>query len=276
MVVGSGEGTAGGVRRNKRAKSTRLRALCALLAGIVPLSLMGPATAYNFDHLLRRGSRGRDVKALELRVAGWLPGSARRHVVIDRRFGARTAGAVKGFQRRHGLAVDGIAGPQTFRSLRRLDNRNGSTAHFNFSELDQERNRACPRKANKRAGTFKGGRLPARRIRYNVRKLMWRLEALRNKSRGHPIKIVSGFRSVAYNRCIGGARVSQHLFGTAADILVSTVPARRERRLAKRSHWQGICVLFVRLPQPLGSARREQGLARLQAVVVAPARPMGP
>lgn len=36
---------------------------------------------------------------------------------------------------------------------------------------------------------------------------------------GRPLKIVSGYRSAAYNRRIGGARNSQHIYGRAADIL---------------------------------------------------------
>lgn len=41
-----------------------------------------------------------------------------------------------------------------------------------------------------------------------------RIRALRSR----PLRIVSGYRSPATNRRVGGARNSQHLVGTAADI----------------------------------------------------------
>jgi hypothetical protein len=73
-----------------------------------------------------------------------------------------------------------------------------------------------------------------------VRRLMWRLEAVRKKARGKAIGINSGFRSVAYNDCIGGARASQHMYGTAADARQVEVTNRRQRWLAKRSQFHGI------------------------------------
>lgn len=44
--------------------------------------------------------------------------------------------------------------------------------------------------------------------------------------RGHfnaPITINSGYRTVEYNKKIGGATYSQHIYGTAADIVVKGV-----------------------------------------------------
>lgn len=42
---------------------------------------------------------------------------------------------------------------------------------------------------------------------------------------GVPITILSGYRSAAYNRQIGGARNSQHMTGKAADIKIAGKPA---------------------------------------------------
>ena len=63
--------------------------------------------------LLRRGDRGSAVADLQraLSAAGY-------PVAIDGRFGPETAGAVARYQRDHGLAADGIAGPKTLASLR--------------------------------------------------------------------------------------------------------------------------------------------------------------
>jgi peptidoglycan hydrolase-like protein with peptidoglycan-binding domain len=57
--------------------------------------------------LLRQGSRGAAVKALQRRL----------HVAADGIFGPQTAGAVRRFQRAHHLGVDAIVGPQTWKAL---------------------------------------------------------------------------------------------------------------------------------------------------------------
>lgn len=46
------------------------------------------------------------------------------------------------------------------------------------------------------------------------------LERLRRLCGNKPLRIVSGFRTPAYNRKVGGARRSQHLYNRAADIPV--------------------------------------------------------
>ena len=48
--------------------------------------------------------------------------------------------------------------------------------------------------------------------------LIGRLERLRNLCGGRPLRIVSGYRDQAYNRAVGGAPFSQHIYNRAADI----------------------------------------------------------
>lgn len=63
--------------------------------------------------LLREGSRSPQVARLQnlLKNAGFNPGSA------DGVFGPKTAAAVKGYQKKNDLAVDGVVGQQTWSSL---------------------------------------------------------------------------------------------------------------------------------------------------------------
>jgi zinc D-Ala-D-Ala carboxypeptidase len=190
---------------------------------------------------LRPGDTGRAVKRLQVRVAGWFPDSRHQvHFALDGVYGPQTVAAVKALQSHYGIRATGVAGRATRRVLRRLRDRNGSTAHFDYAEFTQNFNRACSARANAYARTFGGGLVGARRARRNVRRLMWRLEAVRAKGGGMPIGINSGFRSVAYNDCIGGARASQHMYGTAADNRMANVSNRRERRVAKFSQVHGI------------------------------------
>jgi uncharacterized protein YcbK (DUF882 family) len=180
------------------------------------------------------------VKALQVRIAGWYPTSKQRLFRIDGIYGRQTKKAVRAFEAGYGRPVNGIASRKDLRILNWLQDRNGSTKHFDYREFVQNRSSSCSARANAYAGTFSGGRSSPRRVRRNVRKLMWRLEAVRRKGGRRPIGINSGFRSVAYNNCISGARASQHLYGTAADNRMVGVGNRRERGIARRSQIHGI------------------------------------
>jgi uncharacterized protein YcbK (DUF882 family) len=208
---------------------------------MVASGLMGPAAAdYKFDRKLRPGMHGSDVNALQVRVAGWYPSTRQKRFYIDGAYGKQTKLAVERFQKHYSMKPTGIAYDRVFKKLNRLEDNNRSTLHFNFSEFKQRRNRACSAQANAYAGTFRGGMTSRNRVKRNVRRLMWRLEAVRAKGGAHPIGINSGFRSVPYNNCIGGASASQHLYGTAADNRMANVSNRRQRYLAKGSQVHGI------------------------------------
>ncbi len=215
--------------------------VAAVLAAAVMLALTGtPAFAYEFERPLEQGQEGPDVRALQTRVAGWFPRDDQTAMGIDGVFGRKTARAVKAFQRSRGMTADGVAGAAVFEALDELEDDDGSTAHFDWSEFVQNRNPGCSAQANAYAGTFGGGLVAPSVVKKNVRRLMWRLEALRAKAGGHPIGINSGFRSVAYNDCIGGARASQHMYGTAADNRVAEVANRSSRELAMTSQFSGV------------------------------------
>ncbi|MDR0286720.1 MAG: spore cortex-lytic enzyme [Clostridiales bacterium] len=82
------------------------------------LSLVSASLYYNrFDNsvdvLSRRGSTGTEVKQIQtkLKTWGYYTGS------IDGIYGAKTETAVKSFQKKNGLAVDGVAGKNTLAAM---------------------------------------------------------------------------------------------------------------------------------------------------------------
>lgn len=64
------------------------------------------------------------------------------------------------------------------------------------------------------------------------RELVERLQQLRDHF-GVPIIVISGCRCPAYNAHVGGARMSQHKRGTAADIVVQGVEPTDVARVAR-------------------------------------------
>lgn len=48
-----------------------------------------------------------------------------------------------------------------------------------------------------------------------------------------PVNVTSGYRTPEYNTKIGGVKNSQHTKGTAADIKVSEIPARKVQKYLK-------------------------------------------
>lgn len=215
-------------------------AVCLLVLGLVSGLWALPAYGYEFTQPLRKGDKGRPVRALQVRLAGWFPGELHETFNVDGHFGRQTVRTVKAFQKEYGLVESGVARRSLFAILHRLQDNDGSTSHFDFSEFEQNFNSNCGARANAYSGTLGGGLVSPRRTKMYVKRLMWRLEAVRRKAGGKPIGINSGFRSVAYNDCIGGARASQHMYGTAVDQRQANVSNRWQRKLARRSQFHGI------------------------------------
>ena len=211
------------------------------LAACLLIGTASAANAVDWPRRLTKKDEGRLVKKLQVRVAGWFPARDRTRFNIDGTYGEQTAKAVERFERHYGITnPNGAAGPQTFSRLERLADKDGSTRHFAWSEFTQHSNSGCSAQANAYARTFNGGRVSPKRTKRNVRRLMWRLEAVRAKAGGEPVGVNSGFRSVPYNSCIGGASASQHLYGTAADNRVAGITNSKARRIARRSQVSGI------------------------------------
>lgn len=80
--------------------------------GTIPEVYTAPVSSYP---TLRRGMKGEEVKLLQTLLAE--DGST---LEIDGIFGIGTLSAVKSFQKRHKLVVDGIVGPKTWAELAKL------------------------------------------------------------------------------------------------------------------------------------------------------------
>ncbi|MDP9235695.1 MAG: D-Ala-D-Ala carboxypeptidase family metallohydrolase [Actinomycetota bacterium] len=225
------------MNRTAMTRSLGVAVACVFVAQVAAAL---PASAYSFSRSLQQGDTGRDVKALEVRVAGWYPSQNQTTMTVDGRFTAHTTIALKAFQSFYGLAADGVAGTDTYAVMSNMLDPDGSTVNFAWGEFKQNSSPSCSAKANAYAGTFDGGMGSPDRVKRHVRWLMWRLEALRAKGGGHTIGINSGFRSVDYNTCIGGAGGSQHMYGTAADQRMANVTNHSERVLGEASDFSGI------------------------------------
>ena len=213
-------------------RRTLLRGTLAAGAGVAvgPVLLSGAAYAYTWSRTLTQGMTGADVTELQIRVAGWAtssPGHTR--VAVDGDFGTGTATAVRLFQSAYGLSSDAAVGPGTQTQLNALQQSDGSTVHFNFSEF-----------SDRVSGTFAGGKVSTAAAKENARRAMYKLEALRKKLGNVPITVNSGFRSIAHNASVGGASDSMHLYGTAADLGVPGVANRTVYQKAETCGFSGL------------------------------------
>jgi peptidoglycan hydrolase-like protein with peptidoglycan-binding domain len=80
--------------------------------GLAADGLVGPQTWPHLIVAVRQGSAGEAVKAAQTQLNKYGAGLA-----VDGRFGSVTDGAVRAYQGAHGLAADGLVGPQTWQSL---------------------------------------------------------------------------------------------------------------------------------------------------------------
>ena len=152
--------------------------------------------------VLRLSDTGDAVSALHAALLEHeaLPASC-AYEVAEKRYGPATEAAVKAWQRRHGLTVDGMVGPRTWSTLEATDP--PLTKHFDVVDF------AC------RSGVpYPRLWIPGRLV-----SLAEMLEVIWTELE-RPIRITSPYRTPEYNRKVGGKPSSQHLEGRAADIVV--------------------------------------------------------
>ncbi len=195
----------------RRTKSA-LAALTMLCASLFAITTLGapPANAdgcYTWSRSLAPGATGSDVSQLQIRVAGWAGYGTM--LAIDGSYGPATTTAVRNFQSAHGLTVDGLAGPQTMAAIYALQDDDCSTAHFDWAEVDG----GCG------VGGYSGGTVSASQVKENLRRAMWRAEAVRQRLGNKPLRVTSGFRSTSCDRQVGGSGSGYHTYGMALDLV---------------------------------------------------------
>ena len=117
---------------------------------------------------------------------------------VDGVVGPATRTAVARFQLAYGwrrITVDGLYGPQTLGALAQVRVTGRLSEHFSVDELRSKGDRTV----------------------FVHRDLLTGLETLRANV-GRPLSIVSGWRDVTHNHRVGGARSSQHAYGSAPEL----------------------------------------------------------
>jgi uncharacterized protein YcbK (DUF882 family) len=112
---------------------------------------------------------------------------------------------------------------------------------------------------------------PLEWVQDRLRPLCETLEVVREAAGGRSLRVISGFRSEAYNRRIGGAKLSRHVSGEAGDMQHAVLTAEQLHELVlalkkagKLPHlgalglYPTFCHLDVR-PIPDGRLRRWTG-----------------
>jgi zinc D-Ala-D-Ala carboxypeptidase len=211
----------------------RVLAVLTLLAAMLVSTVFTAVEAhadgcYTWNRTLSEGASGEDVRQLQIRVAGYPAYGG--HIAADGAFGPATKAAVQRFQQAYGLGADGIAGSATFSKIYALQDDDCTPIHFAYTELDD----GCG------GSGWDGGPLSAAATKANALRTMWQLEAMRHALGDQPLIITSGFRSISCNNSVGGASNSQHLYGTAADL----VGSHSLCTLAKRARYHGFGGIF--------------------------------
>ena len=112
----------------KNKKKIIIFSVCILIIGIFAFLLLFENS--EVEALSKYGSRGDEVKQIQTKLKRW----GYYNGNVDGIFGSQTLEAVKYFQRKNGLTVDGIAGPATLKAMGIYNSSNaGSSSSSNNS-----------------------------------------------------------------------------------------------------------------------------------------------
>lgn len=82
---------------------------------------------------------------------------------------------------------------------------------------------------------------PTITILKNIQQVAFKLQYYRdNLFDKNPVKITSGWRSLNYNKKIGGAKKSYHISGLAADFLVRGISPKEVQKVLNKKHFGGL------------------------------------
>jgi N-acetylmuramoyl-L-alanine amidase len=108
-------------------------ALMIVSVGVFATAMANPApTNTAYAAVYQQGSKGTTVKTIQQKLKNWgyYKGS------VDGIFGAKTKEAVKYFQRKNNLTVDGIVGAQTLKALGISSGSSSTNTTGNYSDAD--------------------------------------------------------------------------------------------------------------------------------------------
>ncbi len=112
---------------------SKKRYIAMLLVGIGVLISFIVFNVNNVYSLSKYGSSGEEVKTIQKKLKNWGYYSGN----IDGIYGSQTLNAVKKFQQKNGLSVDGIAGPKTLSALGIMTSSgNSNTSSSNSSNVN--------------------------------------------------------------------------------------------------------------------------------------------
>lgn len=121
----------------KKVKNKSLKTICILLI-ILSLTILSISAISNINKgneveaLSKYGSRGSEVTQIQTKLKRW--GYYKGN--IDGIYGSQTVEAVKYFQRKNNLAVDGIAGKNTLEAMGIFNSSSSSSSSSNSSNLN--------------------------------------------------------------------------------------------------------------------------------------------
>lgn len=124
-------------RTNKIKESSRKSLKVSLIITFMILLLSTVIFIYftnesEVEALSKYGSRGDEVKQIQEKLKRW----GYYNGNVDGIYGSQTLEAVRYFQRKNGLTVDGIAGPATLQAMGIYNSSNSSSSSSNTSDLN--------------------------------------------------------------------------------------------------------------------------------------------